>query len=495
MIIIRTTYKHIIILHTINQRLQSYHIPIIIMSSGRPHNRNISTSVNSAASRISHTSGHNRRNTTNIQTDTIIEDVNEAHKFTRTNKLLTISKKGKKLSDKGKYKLADARAQQMLVEWYEKQNQQSELPPITEHTVSYESTLTQSAQQIYNTKMDQLLHSTHQQVYDNPTMFNLTDTDFIPVSPRSPISPISPHSDNTVESYDENAALTQNDIDPYNNPANEDTMIHVWDDIELNDSERLELMRQYCLQQIETEEAKRRIQKHQRKLNDLRNASKNNQKIKDFNWMDEENKWLEKYTNNINNDDQPIIISEPVHVINELLESCLISQQSLIQLLHSESIQYELSSTDTRILHASLDASFNGRRSPLNFRVEMLWRFASTIQDIYISTNRKLLLQLSIYSYHLLIEKCDTKEHMYQYTALCNCLELATIELNRIELREQLHSVNRDYQFIPPDLTKLTFEFKKSKALLAREEAKRKKKQQEEIDKQKLKSSMFDLTG
>jgi len=129
--------------------------------------------------------------------------------------------KGKKLSEKGKLKLAEKRSHLMLQQYYE------------------ELALMQGA--------------------GVASIYSRRD------GPQSPV-------------YDEDG----NEIPVEHEASPRHAEDEIWREPGLNEDERYELLLQYNLAIIQQDEAKRRVQKHQRKLNELRNASKTNTKIRDF---------------------------------------------------------------------------------------------------------------------------------------------------------------------------------------------------------------------
>jgi len=219
-----------------------------------------------------------------------------------------------------------------------------------------------------------------------------------------------------------------------------------------NEEERFQKIVNVALECVENEEARARLSKHQQKLNQLRNAEKD-KKLRNYNWKEEDEKWINKYKKKYQ---APIAITEAVPVIRDALEAGIKGQKRLIQYLKNEFTQRQLEAEDVRVLLASMDAGFNGRKSPLSFRVEMMWRLCSTMQDLNFG-NKELQLKLAVYGYQLMLEKIDLQKHPMKYAALHNSLTLAVNDLDRIECMEWLHRGNADFQFVPPDIS--VFEF------------------------------------
>lgn len=146
---------------------------------------------------------------------------------------------------------------------------------------------------------------------------------------------------------------------------------------------------------------------------------------------------------------QTIYLEEALPVIRDACTAVAKGQKALYAFLDSEETLRTLQGCDIRYLRASLEATLERRPSPLNFRVEILWRFAATVHE-WRGGQREQNLRMAQYAYQLLLEKCDPELHPFQYAGLCNTLELCEMELERVTGYKILNRANKDFEFQQP---------------------------------------------
>ena len=205
-------------------------------------------------------------------------------------------------------------------------------------------------------------------------------------------------------------------------------------------------------QALENDEMLRKLAKLQRKHNTMQNAMlKGNKIASGYDREVIDLKVIQKQLRKKRKDEETkVIVLEEAHaLIRDAMDAVAKGQKALFAYLETEATLRGFQETDIRVLRASLDATLYRRASPLNFKVEVLWRFAATIQE-WRGGSREQNLRLALHTYLLLLEQCDPDSHPVHYASLCNTLELCEIELERVTGYKIINRANKDFEFAVP---------------------------------------------
>jgi hypothetical protein len=197
---------------------------------------------------------------------------------------------------------------------------------------------------------------------------------------------------------------------------------------------------------IANEEMVRKLAKLQRKHNTMQNAMTKGNKVAagyDRDEIDLRVVQKELKKNREKAKTAVIVLEEAIPLIRNATNAAAVGMKALLAYLSQESILREFSQTDIRYLRASLDAELERRNSPINFRVEILWRFACIIHE-FKKGDREQNLRLAQHVYEKLLERCDPETHPFQYAGLQNTLELCQIEMERVTGYKIINRANRD---------------------------------------------------
>lgn len=219
------------------------------------------------------------------------------------------------------------------------------------------------------------------------------------------------------------------------------------------------------LRAIENEEMVRKLAKLQRKHNTMQNAMLKGNKIgagydRDQVDLKVVQKQLRKSRKEEEN--REIVLEEALPLIRNAIDAVAKGQKALFAFLEEEATLRELAQTDLRYLRASLEAHLERRDSPLNFRVETLWRLACTVHE-WRRGDREQNLRVALHAYALLLDKCDPELHPFQYAGLANSKELCEIELDKVTGYKIINRANHDYEHVPAADPSSNFKFERKK--------------------------------
>jgi hypothetical protein len=155
-----------------------------------------------------------------------------------------------------------------------------------------------------------------------------------------------------------------------------------------------------------------------------------------------------------------IVLDEAIPLIRGATNAAAVGYKALVAYLEDEAHLQEMHNTDVRYLKASLDAELERRNSPINFRVEILWRLATVLQE-FRHGNREQSLRLAHHIYEKLLERCDPEQHPFQYAGLANTMELCEVELERVTGYKIMNRSNRDFEFAPLDDPANNYDFQR----------------------------------
>jgi hypothetical protein len=227
---------------------------------------------------------------------------------------------------------------------------------------------------------------------------------------------------------------------------------------------QLEELKQMELQRLEAEEAARKEKKVQKFTNLMLNAQRSGMKIRDWEKLSLEEKEKKKKgkEKEKGKEEVKLELKEPCEVINSLIEQCREGRQAAFRYLSLENSQKLLHETEFKILKASLELVMKNRQSPINFRIELLWRLAVLLfeSSSVLAPKREINLKLSHFAYNLILQHASPDSHPLHYAVLKNSLELCEQELDKLEYQKLMNKNNADYHFEPPKFSE-TYESEK----------------------------------
>jgi hypothetical protein len=232
----------------------------------------------------------------------------------------------------------------------------------------------------------------------------------------------------------------------------------------LDESQRLAQYITEELRVLENAEMVRKLNKLQKKHNVMQNALLKSNKAAGYDRDMIDLKVVQKELKKAkkDEDEKEIILEEPLPIYRDMCDSAAKGQKALFAYLEQEHVLRELSQSDLRYLKASVDATLERRKSPLNFRVEVVWRIACTIQE-WKRGERELNIRLALHTYHRLLERCDPNIHPFQYSGLHHTLELCEMELERVTGYKIINRANHDYEFQSAADPSSIFKFERKK--------------------------------
>jgi len=245
----------------------------------------------------------------------------------------------------------------------------------------------------------------------------------------------------------------------------------------IEDEDRLAALISEERTKLENEEMVRKLNKLQRKHNVMQNAQRRGNKLAANYDRDEVDlKVVQKQLKKSKQEEaqREIVLDEPLPLIKDALDAAALGQRPLYAYLEQESVLRDLAETDPRYLRASIDATLERRPSHLNFRAEIVWRLACTLQE-WRRGHRETNLRLARHCYVRLIEQCDPEVHPFQYASLQHSLELTDNELDRTTAYTIINRSNRDFEFAEPADPSTNFNFER-------------KHKEKELEKKKKKS-------
>jgi hypothetical protein len=217
--------------------------------------------------------------------------------------------------------------------------------------------------------------------------------------------------------------------------------------------------------QIENEEMVRKLSKLQKKHNAMQNAMLKGNKIgQGYDRDTVDLKVVQKQLKRARKDEEEkiIVLDEALPLYRDMCDASAKGQKALFAYLEQEHVLRELSQADLRYLRASVDATLERRKSPLNFRVEVVWRVACTIQE-WKRGEREQNLRLALHSYTALLERCDPDAHPFQYAGLQNTRELCELELERVTGYKILQRANHDFEYVSKEDPTAMYKFERKK--------------------------------
>ncbi len=98
-----------------------------------------------------------------------------------------------------------------------------------------------------------------------------------------------------------------------------------------------------------------------------------------------------------------LVILEPLSCVHVTLEMCLIGYKEVMRFLSRDDVAQQYEKASLLQLKMSVELIFKQRKSPIQVKVEMLWRFAVVMQDFMQgSRDREKYLLTALYAYNLL---------------------------------------------------------------------------------------------
>jgi len=216
---------------------------------------------------------------------------------------------------------------------------------------------------------------------------------------------------------------------------------------------------------LENEEMVRKLSKLQKKHNVMQNAMlKGNRIGSGYDRDTVDLRVVQKELRKARRDEEEreIVLEEDLPLYRDMCNAAAKGQKALFAYLEQEHVLRELAQADLRYLRASVDATLERRKSPLNFRVEVVWRVACTIQE-WKRGEREQNLRLALHSYTRLLERCDPEAHPVQYAGLQNTRELCELELERTTAYKILHRANHDFEFQYKEDPSTMYKFERKK--------------------------------
>lgn len=255
----------------------------------------------------------------------------------------------------------------------------------------------------------------------------------------------------------------EEDIDRYNGLSNE---------------EKWNRMLNEARDQLREEEIKRLLTKEKKRQNVLQNkAMKQGQSA-----MLQVHKIQQEVVRKVDENvafKKDLVIMDPLPCVHVTLEMCLIGYKEAMRFLSRSDIFQQFEKASLQQLRMSVDLVLQHRKSPVQVKLEMLWRFAVVTNDfLHGSRQREKYLLLSYYAYLLLqsqvnaererrarVLETGTEEErerlaiqadwevgrpplFWELGALVNSMEMETDDEDSVRLHRRMEEINNASAFV-----------------------------------------------
>ena len=263
-------------------------------------------------------------------------------------------------------------------------------------------------------------------------------------SPSPTPSPVPP------SSRPQSASQAASSRTPASPPASSDAS-------ELSRHEALSLLRSRVKSELVEVEFHARKKKLERVDNAIRNATKTGgPKVHGYSYADEAERLRRDIeatlTRKTRDKRKPLHLTEPAQPITHLLHRCSAGRLSALAYLRAEGGLAKVIALTPTVVWASLTCYRDVVKSPLNFKLECLWRLA-VVGEEWLDAwgDAQVMWKISAAVYGMLLDRCDPRDAPWQYSALRAGLERVHEALEQWEMQRQIDQPNRAIVFTPPN--------------------------------------------
>ena len=144
-------------------------------------------------------------------------------------------------------------------------------------------------------------------------------------------------------------------------------------------------------------------------------------------------------------------LTEPDRLITDALHTATLGRNQLVEFFSEHNIQRGFLSLEMPVIKASISCYLRKVQSPINFKVECLWRLAVVTEDW---SERQglcpLLWQIAALIYGQLVDFCDPEQNPWQYSALRCGAERCSDRIAEYEMQQLVNASNKEFVFTAP---------------------------------------------
>ena len=223
----------------------------------------------------------------------------------------------------------------------------------------------------------------------------------------------------------------------------------------LSRTEQLTLLRSQVKSELVKAEFHVRKKKLEKVDNAIRNATKSGPKVKGYSYTDEADKLRRDIEASLTAKvklKKEAKLTEPHTPISHLLHRASEGRRSLLAWLLDEGGLERLRGLTPKEVGSSVLCYRDIVRSPLNYKVELMWRVAVVGEEWAEGWEGvDVMWRVAYELYGKLMELCDPARSPWQYAALRAGLQRTVEKLEEWDVRKRLEGSNRPIVFVPPN--------------------------------------------